>query len=149
MAPVDRIRNIAVGLVVRDGHALVEIYPANDRHDVFARVLGGGIEFCERAADAVRREFAEELGFTRVDAELLTVTENIFDAGRATGHEIVHVYAMAGAELDALDLSDVLPVQDSDTSARWVALSALRALDPPLSPAGIIEIAESLDRTAR
>ena len=41
--------NIAVGLVVRDGHALVEIYPATDAHGAFARAHGGGIEFGETA----------------------------------------------------------------------------------------------------
>ena len=65
--PVERIRNIAVGLVVRDGHALVEIYPATERHGKFARAIGGGIEFGETAVDAVRREFEEELGIVLAD----------------------------------------------------------------------------------
>ena len=144
MAPSDRIRNIAVGLVVRDGHALVEIYPATDRHAEFARALGGGIEFGETAAVAVRREFLEELGIVLADAELLAVTENIFETRWARGHEVVHVFAVTSAEFDRLPLDAELSVIDNHTTARWVALDALRESRPPFHPVGMIDIARRL-----
>ncbi|MET0861171.1 MAG: NUDIX domain-containing protein [Microbacterium sp.] len=146
MPPVDRIRNIAVGLVVREGHALVEIYPATERHERFARALGGGVEFGETVAAAVRREFLEELGIELDAAVPLAVTENIFDSGWAKGHEVVHVFVVRSAGLDALALSGELPVLDNHTTARWVPLADLRAQEPPFYPVGMIDLAEALDR---
>lgn len=144
MAPPDRIRNIAVGLIVRDGHALVELYPATDRHGDFARALGGGVEFGETVAEAVRREFAEELGVELTDATPVAVTENIFESGWARGHEIVHVFVVSGDAFDRLALDAELPILDNHTHAGWVPLTALRAGEPPFFPVGMIDIAESL-----
>lgn len=144
MPPTDRIRNVAVGLVVRDGHALVEIYPATALHAEFARALGGGIEYGETAADAVRREFVQELGIELTGARLLAVTENIFDAGWARGHEVVHVFAVTSAAFDDLPLDVESPVLDNHTTARWVALDSLEASTPPFHPHGVADIALQL-----
>ena len=50
------------------------------------RPLGGGVEFGERAAEAVGREFVEEIGQALVDVRLLCVLENLFvyDGSRGT-----------------------------------------------------------------
>ena len=134
--PPNRIRNIAVGLLVRAGHALVEIYPATSRHGVFARVPGGGIEFGEELAAALSA------------AHPIAITENIFTSGGVSGHEVVHVFAIESPELDGLPLDGELRVLDNHTTVRWVPLSALRADDPPLYPAGMIGYAEALDAAA-
>ncbi len=144
--PVERIRNIAVGIVVRDGHALVELYATNGRHAEFARAIGGGVEFGETALDAVHREFMEELGVTLTDAELLAVTENIFEIDGRPGHEVVHVFAVSSPQLDSLALDDVLPVLDNHTTVRWLSLDSLRAEDPPFYPSGMSELATTLGR---
>jgi 8-oxo-dGTP pyrophosphatase MutT (NUDIX family) len=144
VAPLDRIRNIAVGLVVRGGRALVEIYPATDRHPVFARAIGGGIEFGESADAAVRREFEEELGITLTDAVPLAVTENIFTIAGRPGHEIVHVYAVESPQLDDIAIDGERPVLDNHTAVRWVDLDALQADDPPFYPAGMAQLAARL-----
>ena len=87
-----RIRNIAVGLVVRDGWVLAEEHAVIPCHHRFVRAIGGGIEFGERAEEALRREFRAELGVELCGAELLAVTENLFQLAGAPGHEIVHVF---------------------------------------------------------
>ncbi|WP_375384355.1 NUDIX domain-containing protein [uncultured Microbacterium sp.] len=147
--PSDRIRNIAVGLIVREGRALVEIYPATDRHGVFARAIGGGIEFGESASDAVRREFEEELDIELAEVRQLAVTENIFEAGWARGHEVVHVFAVRSPAFDALPWDAELSVLDAQTTVRWVELDALRADDPPFYPSGMLDLVERLDASAR
>jgi ADP-ribose pyrophosphatase YjhB (NUDIX family) len=147
--PVERIRNIAVGLLVKDDLVLVEIYPATTRHGAFARLPGGGIEFGETALEAVHREFAEELAATLTAAEPVGVTENIFTSGGVRGHEVVHVFAIGSAALEALPGAGELRVLDNHTTVRWVPLSSLRADDPPLYPVGMIHYAETLAAASR
>lgn len=133
----DRVRVIAVGLLVRDGWVLAEEYPGDNRGTAFLRAPGGGVEFGERADDAVRREFAEELGATLDEALLLGVTENIFDTDGRRGHEIVYVYRIRSAALEALPRGARLPVQDADTSVGWYPLNAMPM---PLYPDGCREL---------
>ena len=147
--PDERIRNIAVGIVVRDGRALVEIYPANEVHDTFARAIGGGIEFGEPAGSAVRREFEEELGVTLTTAEPLAVLESIFTIGGRPGHEIVHVFAVESPQLDDLALDGELAVLDSHTTVRWIDLDAFRRGDLPFYPVGMAGFAEARDAASR
>jgi ADP-ribose pyrophosphatase YjhB (NUDIX family) len=146
--PSERVRNIAVGLVVREGLVLVEIYPATDRHGEFGRVPGGGIEFGETAREAVQREFVEELDIVLSEAEPLAITENIFESGGARGHEIVHVFAVASPALDELDGDIDLRVLDNHTRVRWVPLQELRAGTLPLYPVGMLALAERLDEAS-
>lgn len=143
-----RIRVVAVALVVRDGHVLAEEYRASRHHGLFLRAPGGGVEFGETAAHAIRRELAEELGVEVEEATLLTVSENLYRLPHRQGHEIVYVFAVRSAALAALPLDARLPVLDSDTSVGWYRLDTLQAGDPPLYPDGILEVARSLDREA-
>jgi ADP-ribose pyrophosphatase YjhB (NUDIX family) len=143
-----RIRVIAVALIVRDGHVLAEEYRESAHHALFLRAPGGGIEFGETAAHAIRRELAEELGVEVEEATLLTVSENLYRLPHRQGHEVVYVFAVRSAALAALALDARLPVLDSDTSVGWYRLDALQAGNPPLYPAGILELARSLDREA-
>ena len=88
----DGIRASALGLIRRGDALLVQhgIDPVSG--GVFYRLPGGGIEHGERAIDALRREFREELGAELAEPTLLTVVENIFESGDATFHEIVFVF---------------------------------------------------------
>lgn len=140
-----RIRNIAVGLVVKDGHVFAEEYPLIEGHHRFVRAIGGGIEFGERAADAVAREFREEHGVEVTDARLLAVTENLFEIVGVPGHEVVHVFEVTCPELEALPSSARLRALDTDAWASWYPLTDLLAEDPPFYPAGTAELAASLE----
>jgi len=140
IAASDRVRAIVVGLVVHDGWILAEEYRANGRHDGFLRAPGGGIEFGESAADALRREFAEELDAVVDEAVLLGVTENVFDAHGKRGHEIVHVFSVRPASLLAIPRGERRDVLDSDTTVGWYRLDDLATGAPVFYPPGALDL---------
>lgn len=135
-----RVRAVAVGLVVRGGHVLLEEYPATRRHGVFLRAPGGGIEAGERAEEAVRREFLEELGVDVTDSSPLAVTENIFRRAGGGGHEIMHVFAVTAPELDGMLVDARRQVRDSHTTVGWYEIAALRSGATPVYPPGTLDL---------
>jgi ADP-ribose pyrophosphatase YjhB (NUDIX family) len=89
--PVPRVRPLALGLVRRDRRLLlVEV-----RDDAGClkgwRPLGGGIEFGERAAEAVAREFREELAVEIAIEGTPEVYENLYEheGARGRGHALL------------------------------------------------------------
>lgn len=144
MTTEPRIRNIAVGILVRDGHVLAEEYPMIPGHHRFVRAIGGDIEFGERAEQAVRREFAEELGVQLSTTRLLGVSENIFSILDHPGHEVVHLFAISCSELADLPLNERRPVLDNEATVGWYPVDDLARNEPPLYPAGAVDAARSL-----
>ena len=134
------IRNLAVGLPQRGEFLLASLGQDRVSGAEFCRAIGGGINFGERAADAVVREFREELDVAVVPTELLGVIENLFEFEEQPGHEIVHVFALESAELDRVGLDASLSVLDAGNLVRWYAISDLRTGHPPLYPDGILDL---------
>jgi 8-oxo-dGTP pyrophosphatase MutT (NUDIX family) len=139
LAAPPRVRSIVVGLVIDGDQVLAEEYlGGNGGH--FLRAPGGGIEFGESTMAALHREFREELDATIDEATLLGVTENIFDGHGKRGHEIVHVYAVRSAALEALPKSERLPVLDSHTTVGWFPLERIREGGLAFYPPGILDL---------
>ena len=134
------IRNIAVGLPIKDGHVLALFGTDHTRGLDFLRAIGGGIEFGERAEEALRREFVEELGVELEAVELLGIRENIFMYEGEPGHEIAHIFAVSSFELDAVGLDTELHVLDEGSPVRWVPISDIRDGTQVLFPDGATEL---------
>ena len=102
----------------------------------FYRVLGGSIDFGERAVDAVRREIREEVSSEIQDLELLEVVENMFEYAGEPGHDIVFLFkgTLANTELSKKDSIHVNET-DYEFDAIWVLFSFLLKGDVPLYPA--------------
>ncbi|MHA6524899.1 NUDIX hydrolase [Tessaracoccus sp. G1721] len=139
-----RIRNLAVGIPLRDGHVLVQEFGGAEDERPFVRAIGGGIEFGERAADALRREFMEELGLVVTRAELLAVSENFFTFMGSEGHEIVHVFAVECPALEVWSLDARVAVNDDPSTVAWHRLDTLGDDGLPFYPEGAFEAARSL-----
>ena len=99
---------------------------------------GGGVEFGERAAEAVRREMLEELGADVADVALLGVLENLFTYESTPGHEIVFVF-VARLTDPALEARDELDGIEGDMPyvACWLPLDHFAPGGPPLYPDGL------------
>ena len=104
------------------------------------RPLGGTIEFGERAAAALQREFVEEIGAALAEPKLLTVIESLYSHHGASGHEIVFVFEASFAD-DADYSREAFRFDDGGVcnEVRWVALARLRRGEAELFPAGLLE----------
>ena len=146
--PDPRIRAVALGLAVRSGHVLAESYAASPGRAAFLRALGGGIDFGETGAEALRREFREELGLEVVVGERLGVIENIFSYAGEPAHEVAQVFAVAGEGIDDWPLDERRPVLDSTqgTTAGWHRIDELATNATDFFPPGILDLAVGLSR---
>lgn len=120
----------------RDGAVLVDAYDGPDSAP-FHRLLGGHVEFGERAEDTLRREFLEEIDQEIDRLELLGVVESLFRWRGADCHEVVFVYAAAFVNPLAygIEEQDVLDGPDDDSRVIWRDPAAD---GPPLYPEGVV-----------
>ena len=129
-------RVLALGLLLHRDHVLLaEVYDAK-KDERFYRLIGGGVDFGERAADAVVREHLEEFGL-RVEVRApLGVVENLFEYEGRPGHEIVFEYVLKFAPgSEVVDLESLRSVEaETPQVGRWVplaeALGGLYSLKP-------------------
>ena len=121
---------VADGNTLRGKEGMREIVPGN-----FYRVLGGSMNFGERAEDAVRRELREELDCEIENLTLLKVVENHFEYAGEQGHEIVFLFSrsVSNAELTKVDTIHV-DETDYEFDARWVKFEDILTGATPLKP---------------
>jgi ADP-ribose pyrophosphatase YjhB (NUDIX family) len=137
--PPSIVRPIAIGIVRRNDELLLMVVRSDDGAIKGYRPLGGSIEFGERAADALKREFVEELGLAITEPRLLTVLENLYVHHDAPGHEIVFVFAASFADASAYR-SERFSYEDGGVrnDVHWVALERFRAGEAELFPTGLL-----------
>lgn len=97
LGPAEHIRVIALGIVLWRDHLLCAAGFDMVKQQRFYRPLGGGVEFGERASEAVARELHEELGMAVEVGALLGVTENLFTYQGRPGHEVVFEFVSTPA----------------------------------------------------
>lgn len=136
------IRPVALGVLRRGREILV--FDAHDSvtGERFHRPLGGGIEFGERAHEAVVRELLEETGFNVLVDRLLGVLENVFTHEGRDRHEICFVFEVTFEDGEVYDrqgfeVVDVVGGEEVRLPAMWVDPHRLEA---PLYPDGLREL---------
>jgi len=134
------IRPLALA-VFRDGpRILVEDNSAQDRRDYFYRPPGGGVEFGERAIDAVRREMREEFEAEIRDVRPLGTLENIFDYHGRPGHEVVFVFETRFVDASFYAAERIVGTEGAGIRIEAIWLDVSRPLDRPLYPNGLLEL---------
>lgn len=87
-----QIRPLSVAVLRHENKVLAMECFDSVKQQVFYRLVGGGIEFGEKAEETVVREFQEELGLQVKISKRLGVEENIFSYEGKEGHEIVFFF---------------------------------------------------------
>ncbi|MFD8500716.1 NUDIX hydrolase [Amycolatopsis sp. NPDC059657] len=135
------IRPLALAVIRRGDDILVFEGHDEIKNETFYRPLGGGIEFGERAAEALRREFREELAAELTGIEQIGVLENIFTNDGSPGHEIVFLFGAEFADRSWLTREDLgTIIDDPGTHVFWRPLAEFLAGEAILYPHGLAEL---------
>ncbi|MFC5380721.1 NUDIX domain-containing protein [Aquipuribacter nitratireducens] len=141
-SPKQRVRVLALAAARRpDGRLLVQ----RSRHPVsgetFHRLVGGGVDFGETAAQALTRELDEELGADAVVAPVpLAWLENLFELGGVPGHEVCAVLATTLDEPAVTGRDDLGTIPGTSATAHWLLEDEVLDGPVPLYPDGVGDV---------
>ena len=124
----------AMCILTHEGKILATKGQDDVKNELFYRLIGGGVHYCEDARDAVIREVREELGSELNNVRFLDVIQNIFTYQGKPGHEIIFLYT---GELERTDLYDEteIPIADHPaTKAMWISTESVLAGQVRLYP---------------
>lgn len=141
MLKEEKIRPMAVCFIKHNGKLLSQEGYDKVKNETFYRLLGGGIDFGEKAEEALKREFQEELGTDLENIKYITTSENIFTYEGKRGHEIILVFE---GDLGSREIyeKDNIPIQDSkeNRKAVWKDISDFKSGKLILYPDGAPEL---------
>src|SRR4051812_26898113 len=146
-----RIRLKVVG-IFRNGDRLLALHvvdPANGRKIYVPP--GGGVEFGEDTASALRREMREELNTEIKEPVLAGVLENRFTFAGKTAHEIVFVYEAEFPDPSRYQVErfEITECDGAKFLATWVDFTGADPHAPPICPEGLIAmVRKKLDHSA-
>lgn len=132
------IRPVALGIAVKNGKILVTEGTDKLSGKFFYRCLGGGIEFLEKGADALKREFKEEIKIDVDVKELLGISENIFTFEGKRGHELILLFRV---EINDSDYKEEYYVENDsgpDTRAVWIDVDEFKSQKSIIYPEEIL-----------
>ena len=139
--PKQGIRGAAIGIVKHKGCLLVcEVL--GDNGDVKGwRALGGGIEFGEPAAEALKREFKEELGCEIQITGSPMISENIYEHHGHTGHEIIFAFPieLKNPEIYETQRFQIFEHEGTSHWAEWVAIERFKTREQILFPPALAD----------
>lgn len=126
MKSTNVIRPLSLALIKKDDKYLVFKATDPNTEEKFYRPLGGGIEFGETSAEALIREFKEEIDADIEPIKILNVFENMFTYEGIEMHELVFLYEAKFSDTswyqkDGIDINARHP----NRKATWVSRETL------------------------
>lgn len=131
----------ALGLLRRDDGCLLLEHGHDSRTGVsFYRPPGGGVEFGEYAADALRREFMEELGIAVDVGARRAVLENIFVYEGVSCHELVFIHDVVPCDAGFYAVAAPLRLDNGCSPLCWRRPQEILREGMALYPAGLPQL---------
>ena len=122
-------------VVIHDGQLLVSKGYDKTKNQHFYRLLGGGVNFQEKAEDAIRREIREELSSEIENLKLLDVVQNIFEYDGKKGHQICFVYTGNLTNKSVFGKETIHVVEPTyEAEAVWVPVKEILESKIPVYP---------------
>ncbi len=139
--PAATIRAVAIGLIRRDDFILVAEVLDDDGVREGWRPLGGGVEFMESAADALRREIREELQSEVAIEGAPIICENLYNHCGTPGHEIIFAFPVRLLNESVYGKNKFIFFEDSGLpiNAEWIALPRFKNGDETLFPRVLVD----------
>ncbi|TDL82721.1 NUDIX hydrolase [Peribacillus frigoritolerans] len=136
------IRPLVICPFQKDNRILVAEGFDESKGDHYYRPIGGGIEFGESSADALKREVEEEIQATISNISYLGTIENIFQFNGKQGHEIVQVCHAEFADSTIYELESFEGIEDNGTTLKlyWKSLSEFEDGNLRLVPENLLEL---------
>lgn len=128
-------------------HAVSLLPPTAQNPAGYHRLIGGGVEFGETCAEAIRREVREELGARISQLQFLGTVESVFAVNDRPGHEVVALYSGVLDPSPATTDARLTESDGTDVPVVWRSFDeSSEAL--PLYPAAAVAYVHRLPRTA-
>jgi 8-oxo-dGTP pyrophosphatase MutT (NUDIX family) len=112
------------GIIVKANHILLH----KNKKDPFWTLIGGRIQLGEDSAQAVEREFKEELGITVKAERLLWMVENFFTYRFRHFHEFSFIYLIQDVEDKLTGTSEVISSEEADFQYEWIPFEKVKKL---------------------
>lgn len=142
----NKIRTLAICIFYHQGRILAAKGYDTLKDEIFYRPYGGGIEFGEKAEEALKREVYEETGYGIHDVTFIGVSENIFTFNGKPGHEIVFLFDAKFDDSAVYELEVVNGVEDSkmhELEGHWLHVNQVANDVVKVYPDGIAEAIKS------
>lgn len=131
------IRNTAKA-IIRNGNEILVLEAITDE-DVYYRLPGGGIEFCESSENALIREIKEELDLEVKSLKQLTTISHLYKVKEIPAHEITQIFEVE-LDKDVTELEGKLMTGDIIPNRfRWIKIEAFKSGSQILYPMELLE----------
>ncbi len=132
----ERIKTKVLCIFHKDGRILASRGINKVTNQVFYRLLGGSLDFFEKAEAGIRREIQEELHSEIENLHFIDVIENIFTHEDWRGHEITFLYSGDLTNKELYQHPTVHIVEDTyEFDAEWITVSEILNGTKTLFPA--------------